>query len=266
MRRRLRLAETPRTHIGAVDAADTDSHCRSVSTLALVRHGQASAFSGDYDELSALGREQARALGTSWAQRKLVIDAIYHGPRRRHLQTFEHLEAAAAEAGLQLPESTLCEGFDEVQLSPIFSDAMKRVGPMCPDFMDQMRSGTLDDNAKAARKHFLGMVDNRLLRGARDEPTEGGVSFAAYSDRVRQGLTTVLREQGRGKRVAVFTSGGPIAVCMKLALQVGAAHCIGLMRQVDNASVSELLFTETDLSLSRFNCVGHLTLEQTTRI
>ena len=37
-----------------------------MGTIHLVRHGQASWGAADYDELSALGRDQSDALGTSW--------------------------------------------------------------------------------------------------------------------------------------------------------------------------------------------------------
>jgi broad specificity phosphatase PhoE len=237
-----------------------------VSTLALVRHGQGSAFKGDYDQLSPRGIEQARALGSSWAERKLAIDAIYYGPRRRHLQTVEHLRAAAADAGHPLPEPKLSDGFDEVELSRLFGDAMKRVTPMCPDFVEQIASGTPDDHAKTALTHFLGMVDSRLQRWALGEPIDGVQSFDEFSTQVRHALTAVLREQGRDKHVVVITSGGPIAVCLKLALQIDAGRSVGLMRQLINASVSELLYTESSLSLHSFNRVGHLTPELTTRI
>ena len=40
-----------------------------MSELLVVRHGQASLFSDDYDVLSDLGREQAGRLGRAWQER-----------------------------------------------------------------------------------------------------------------------------------------------------------------------------------------------------
>ena len=81
-----------------------------VSRLLLVRHGQASVNGPDYDVLSELGAEQARALGARWAAEhavgRLTIDAFYRGPQRRHDETATHLRAAAAEGGLELTELT----------------------------------------------------------------------------------------------------------------------------------------------------------------
>ena len=41
-----------------------------MGVMTLVRHGQASLFAENYDELSALGRDQARLLGEFWAGRR----------------------------------------------------------------------------------------------------------------------------------------------------------------------------------------------------
>ena len=62
--------------------------------LFLVRHGQASALSGDYDQLSTLGREQSRLLAGHFERFQIVPDRVLVGPRRRHVQT--HAEALSA--------------------------------------------------------------------------------------------------------------------------------------------------------------------------
>ena len=68
-----------------------------MGTLYLVRHGQASFGAEDYDQLSALGRQQAVRLGEHWRARGLGFDAVITGTLRRHTQTLEGI----AE-GLQL--------------------------------------------------------------------------------------------------------------------------------------------------------------------
>src|SRR5258708_7482689 len=76
----------------------------SMSSLILVRHGQASFFAANYDELSQVGREQSRLLGEYWARRGLVFDTIYTGPRARQRQTAKLVGAAQVQAGLPWPE------------------------------------------------------------------------------------------------------------------------------------------------------------------
>jgi len=55
--------------------------------LFLVRHGQASFLSRNYDQLSSLGETQARHLGSYWAKRGMIFDRVGTGPSQRHRQS-----------------------------------------------------------------------------------------------------------------------------------------------------------------------------------
>ncbi len=58
-----------------------------MSTLLLVRHGQASLFTDNYDRLSELGLSQAEALGKFWLDRDIRPDSVYSGTLTRQRQT-----------------------------------------------------------------------------------------------------------------------------------------------------------------------------------
>ncbi len=58
-----------------------------MSMLYLIRHGQASAHLEDYDQLSKQGKTQGELIGQ--ALQGKTIAAVYIGPRKRHLQTYE---------------------------------------------------------------------------------------------------------------------------------------------------------------------------------
>ncbi len=60
-----------------------------MSTIYLVRHGQASFGTDNYDQLSATGREQVRQLGKYFAESGERIDRIYAGALRRQTETAE---------------------------------------------------------------------------------------------------------------------------------------------------------------------------------
>ena len=60
-----------------------------VGQLLLVRHGQASWGSEDYDVLSETGWEQSRLLGKALAARGIVPDVAVQGGMRRHRETAE---------------------------------------------------------------------------------------------------------------------------------------------------------------------------------
>ena len=53
----------------------------------LVRHGQASFGSDNYDQLSPLGHQQARWLGEYFAERDMQFDGLITGDLVRHQET-----------------------------------------------------------------------------------------------------------------------------------------------------------------------------------
>ena len=59
-----------------------------MSTLHLVRHGQASFGADDYDRLSELGWRQSRRLGEYWKGKGQQFDQIIMGTLRRHDETW----------------------------------------------------------------------------------------------------------------------------------------------------------------------------------
>jgi len=84
-----------------------------MSTLTLVRHGQARMFEDDYDRLSPLGEEQSARLGAFWAERKIAFGEIYSGPQKRQLDTAEIVRDRYAQSGLKLPEIVVLDEMRE---------------------------------------------------------------------------------------------------------------------------------------------------------
>ena len=78
-----------------------------MSKLVLVRHGQASFFTDDYDKLSEMGHRQARVLGEYWICHGEHWDEVYHGSLRRQRESAESCGAAFTDAGLPFTFSTL---------------------------------------------------------------------------------------------------------------------------------------------------------------
>ena len=76
--------------------------------LVLIRHAQASFLEANYDQLSAIGEEQALRLGQYWVRLKLSFHRVYSGPRAARIvaEVYRH-------AGLPFPEPVIIEEFDE---------------------------------------------------------------------------------------------------------------------------------------------------------
>ena len=107
-----------------------------MSVLTLVRHGQASFLEENYDRLSLLGEEQARALGQYWVRQDLRIDQIFSGPRLRHIRSAELVGEVFQSAGLHWPSPTIIEEFDEYQAEGLMRHAM----PLLRERSEHIRS------------------------------------------------------------------------------------------------------------------------------
>src|SRR5262245_57595753 len=99
-----------------------------MSVLTMVRHGQASFFADDYDQLTELGEQQSRLLGEYWVRHGVRFDAIYTGPRARQRRSAEIALAVFRQAGVSCPAAVVVSDLDEFdlhgiihQLAPEFS-------------------------------------------------------------------------------------------------------------------------------------------------
>jgi broad specificity phosphatase PhoE len=224
-----------------------------MGTLLLVRHGQASAFEENYDRLSTLGERQARLLGESWRRRALKLDRVFAGPRVRQQRTAE----IAAEAG-GLPAPVVLQDLDEMGVEPLFREHM-------PDlFARHAHLATLGDAMLAAdgdearARGFARLFEAVLQLWVRGEVNAGGVeSWLEFRARVRRALA-VVRAEARGQRIAAFTSAGPVASAIQLALGADDDTTLSLAFRVRNSSVSEFVFSGDRFSLSSFNETPHL--------
>lgn len=82
---------------------------------------------------------------------------------------------------------------------------------------------------------------------------------------MRDSLHRVLHEAGKGSAVAIFTSGGVVAVTVQTVLEAPDIKAAELNWRVHNASVTQYTFSgNSRVSLDRFNDVSHLAPEQLT--
>ena len=98
----------------------------------MVRHGQASYMSEDYDRLSAIGEEQAIKLGEFWVRHEIRFDACFHGPAKRHSRTADIAAEVVKAAGLPWPETEIIEDvdeFDAFRLARLLTPRLVEVDP-----------------------------------------------------------------------------------------------------------------------------------------
>ena len=233
-----------------------------MSTLLLIRHGQASFGAEDYDVLSERGAEQARALGRHLAaDRAEPIHALYTGPRRRQIDTARHMADAAAAAGVELPAATVIDELDEFPAIEILRMWLPRLAAEDPDLAAALTSSDRAVQGGAIDRTF-DLVARQWARGELD--TGHLETFGAFAERVDRGLDRIMQAEGRGRRALVVTSGGPISIAVRSCLGVGDEATLRLALVLANASTTELRWRRGELTLFGFNHTHYLERDQIT--
>jgi broad specificity phosphatase PhoE len=207
--------------------------------LLLVRHGQASFGSDDYDRLSELGARQCEALGRYLHERGRRFEAVLTGTLRRHEQSL----AAIASALPGLPPARCLRGLDEY-------DAEALVRAAAPGGFAPTAEGD------SRREHF------RLLRDGLELWMEGRIQPAGMRSwaEFRAGVAAALADVAahHAGDVLIVSSGGPIATAVAQVLLAPPSSVIALNLQIRNSALTEFRFTARGHRLVTFNTLPHL--------
>ncbi len=207
-----------------------------MSTLYVIRHGQASFGTADYDNLTEAGRAQSRLLG-AWL-RSVEIDAVYTGPRRRHRDTTRLM----CEARGAVPESIEVAGLDEYPAEVI------------------MRRALAGGEVPADRKTFQDVFEQIMhgwVRGEHDHHPDVE-PFGAFAGRVAAALRQIMSDAGRGRTVVAVTSAGPVSIALQMTLDLADAVALRASWVVANTAITEIKFRDDEVTLVSFNGTPHL--------
>jgi broad specificity phosphatase PhoE len=75
-------------------------------------------------------------------------------------------------------------------------------------------------------------------------------------------MRKIMVENGRGKNILVFTSGGPISAAFQMATGISDEGTLRVVWQIVNTSVTSLIYNAEQISLTSFNGRAHLDLEK----
>ena len=232
-----------------------------MSTLVLVRHGQARAFSDVPDRLSSTGWKQAHTLGRYWVRRGERFDAVFHGSLRRQRETCQAVAAEYEQARKPFPIPTVLPGLDEYGTQALVSVIAPRLAESDSEFGPLWRAWESVAPGKGRNRAFQLMFEalvSRWVNGSLREP--GLEPWETFRARAEQALRTIRETQGRGVLIAAFTSGGPIGVAVQTCLGAPARAALEVNWRVRNTSLTSFLFSGTRLSLDGFNELPHLSL------
>ena len=218
-----------------------------MGVLMLVRHGQASFGSEDYDVLSSRGVRQSRKVAEALSGYGVAPTTLIHGGMRRQRETAEEmlLGAAAWELPLELDDRWRELDHLAVMLAyPTLSDVDREL----------LRTGRMELRpfhelyTKATARWSSGAYDS-------DYPE----SFAEFIGRVRDGIGRAARKAGERRTAVVVTSGGPIAAACAMLTEVGeeprrlAAAWTRFNSVLVNVSVTRVVVGSSGARLLTFN-------------
>jgi len=226
-----------------------------MSMIYMIRHGQASFGKEDYDRLSPLGKRQARILAQHLLDTGFQPDAVYSGTMARQIATAQEVLDLYHAAHRKVPRLEMLSGFNEYDTATIvkalFPD-MVRIDPSLNDDLPKMY---------ASKDSFKRVFEAAMLRWVTGEfDTPEIESWRALKARLAESLRLIVESHGRGKTIAVFTSGGAIAASLAHVLGISGERAIRLNWQLVNSSVSRFMYNEERITLAGFNTFTHLEL------
>ncbi len=216
-----------------------------MAEIYLVRHGQASFNSDNYDRLSDMGHRQSEYLGQYFAGRNIEFSHIFTGSQLRHQQTADGIYPAKSVS------RDIHPGLNEYDFSALYRA-----------YMDQ-HPGESDVSKEGDRRVFYHRLKHALELWSEDR-LQGDLpeSWAEFSSRVADALNHI-RDHADGICLVV-SSGGAISRAIGYILDLAPQKVIDLNLQIRNSAFSHIYPGRDRLHLSSFNNVPHLNPDMVT--
>ncbi|MFA3789493.1 histidine phosphatase family protein [Aliiglaciecola sp. SL4] len=221
-----------------------------MTAIYLIRHGQASFGQQNYDKLSDIGHQQAKVLGGALQSRIGSFDKVFLGSMLRHKQTLQNC--------LSGMDSQLDEAHWNIDASWNEYDHNDIIAQMGPEFADapSVKGWILKhDHPKQAFEKLFNDAMDRWMSGQHCE--QYVESWDCYQKRVIRALNNVSKNANGAKKVAVFTSGGPISVVSQYLLGVPAEKVMQVNWTLVNCGITKLVNTPSRVFLSTLNEHSH---------
>ncbi len=231
--------------------------------LYLIRHAQASYLSANYDQLSNLGMQQAKALG-DFLSSEISIHQKYVGPHKRQKQTAERIREAYKLINQDIPLPTYIQQLKE-HSGPATLHYHKpkliKEHPLCIQWHNQAleHPEKLRENSIKIFEHFIPqwMAGEYAVAGLED--------FVTFRSEIAQGMDKILKLKEPSQNTILITSAGSISAIMANLLRIDDIGRIAqLSFEVYNASVTSLQLYGDEWKIAKFNQVDHLTEDMKT--
>lgn len=223
----------------------------------LIRHGQASFGSKNYDCLSPIGHRQGQALGAHFKTLDHSFDAYYAGEMQRQQKTGEEV---LAELGEESSALQIDPAFNEYDSDGIFKAYMPSVLKDDPGLAELLAEDyrVMFKDKSIFQRAFVNVVRHWADNAPHNEPDLE--SWDGFVSRIQDGLHRLRDGHDRKAHVAVFTSGGAISIAFGLTLGLNPRDALLLSWGIANASITEFYTSESGTFINGFNNFTHLKL------
>jgi len=205
-----------------------------LTDLILVRHGQASFGTDDYDRLSELGHQQAVWIGAYFRECELTFDHVIEGDLLRHRETREGIARAYPPMTAQVDPR-----FREFDYDSLLTSYLTQTGHTRP----------------TCREDFLDLLPAMFTHWQAGDAGDHLESYDHFSNRVNEAAQSAC---SHGSKVLIVTSGGVIGALISRILDLSPENTAKLMLSIHNASIHRFTFEQGALRLAQFNGMAHL--------
>ncbi len=216
--------------------------------LILLRHGQASLGTADYDRLSPLGRQQAEALRARLEAARMLDSAVVAGSLRRQRQTQALLGIKGA--------ASIDESLNEYIVDQLIRSTVEQAASLGIEVPDDRAFADPASYLTTFLEWFPTVLD--LWQSERLTCAQNGL-WSDFHRRVTSPIPHWSARLAAGQSLVVVSSAGVISTAVAHMLGEDLAWQRALNVRLYNASLTELSLEEDGRwSALRINCVDHL--------
>ena len=219
-----------------------------------MRHGQASIFSDNYDQLSEKGYLQSEFLGAFFKSNNVIFDQVFIGPLKRHKQTLDGILKIQGQNEMQ---PSILEGLREHQGFTILKSILRKLIEHDKAIKTLVNQKWTDQ--KDQIKHHIRIYENfasRWAKGEFDYMVKNQQNWTQFIEAVTISIEYIKSQSEKIKTTLVVTSGGPKAIAYGQALQLSPIEMMDVSWQIYNCAISEFISFERSFSLKKFNNVS----------
>lgn len=221
-----------------------------MASIYLIRHGQASFASDNYDELSPLGIEQSGYLGKFFSQRNIHFDRVYSGSLVRQQDTAKHMLKHCASQ----PNIIVNSAFNEIQAEEIVRHQIPKLVEKQPELLEKFIH--IKEYAEQLKPYFDQMLHEWAVQQL---DIQGVTPWSQVSSRVQKAFDQITHTIKPQETIAIVTSCGPITALLQHLALIPLAKSFEMAWHIVNTSVSEVQIKQQAL-LVNFNNATHLEL------